>query len=76
MQSVRDNIEALRVARENVRSHCMCVKLIEERDRFIVMFPPGFVVDAAQMRFASEGVSKTRALELLLGAMEKYWKIG
>ena len=76
MQNVKANIEALNAAKLAVTSHCLCAKFIEEQDRFIVIFPRGFAVDAAQMRFASEGVTKTKALELLLNTMEKYWKKG
>ena len=63
-------------ARERLTSHCMCLKLIEERGRIVVMFPPGFMVDGAQMRYGAEGVSKTRAFELLTATCEKYWKLG
>jgi len=76
MQNVQDNVKELEAAKAAVKQHCMCVKFIEEKDRFIVMFSKGYQVDAAQMRFASQGVSKTKALQLLLNTMEKYWKLG
>ena len=76
MKTVQFNIATLNETLANVKAHCMCAKFVEEPGRFIVMFPPGFTVDAAQMRFASEGVSKAKALELLLVVMEKYWKLG
>lgn len=76
MQNVQANIEAYNNAKSAVLSHCMCFKLEEKQDRFIVYFPEGYAVGAAQMRFAEEGVTKTKALELLLNTMEKYWKIG
>lgn len=62
-------------ARAALVAHPMCLKLIEERDRIIVMFPAGYCADAAQMRFRAEGVSKTRAFELLLATCEKYWSL-
>ena len=76
MQNVQENIEAYNAAKLDVSSHCMCVKFIEQKDRFIIIFPKGFQVDAAQMRFAFQGVTKTKALQLLLNTMEKYWKLG
>lgn len=76
MKGVQDNIAALDAAQVAVRAHCMCAKLVEQRGRFVVHFPPGYAVDAAQMRFSAEGVSKTRALELLHATCEKYWQIG
>ena len=73
MKNIQTNIAELEEARAEVLAHCMCAKLVEEKDRFIVFFPMGFQADAAQMRFAQEGVSKTNALRLLLETMEKYW---
>ena len=73
MQKIRSNIDELAKAKSAVTEHCMCAKLIEEADRFIVMFPAGYQVDAAQMRFGYHKVSKTKALQLLLNTMEKYW---
>lgn len=62
-------------ARAELLAHPMCAKLTEEPDRVIVFFPPGFQVDAAQMRFAAHGVNKTRAMQILLTTCEKYWKL-
>ena len=53
----------------------MCYELIEKRDKIRVIFPKGFMVDAAQVRFASIGISKTKAFTLILETMEKYWKL-
>lgn len=72
----RTNAAALKLARDAVLSHCMCGRLEERGECIIVYFPAGFLVDAAQMRFRAEAVSKTRAFELLLAVMEKYWKLG
>ena len=76
MQNVQQNIQDFEAAKADVITHCMCFKLVEQADRFIVYFPEGYAVGAAQMRFAAEGVTKTKALQLLLNTMEKYWKIG
>lgn len=62
-------------ARAALQAHCMCLKLIEEPGRILVMFPPGYQADGAQMRYGQEQVSKTRAFELLLNTCEKYWKL-
>lgn len=67
--------QAMHEARKALCDHPMCAKLIEEADRILVMFPPGYTADAAQMRYRAEGVSKTRAFELLLATCEKYWNI-
>jgi len=75
METVRENVAALNAARAAVLAHCMCFKFTEQRDRFVVLFPEGYAVQGARMRFAAEGVSKRRALELLLATMEKYWKL-
>jgi hypothetical protein len=76
MKTVQQNIDALEVARRNVREHCMCARLVEEPGIVRVMFPPGYAVDGAQMRYQEQGVGRARAFELLLVTMEKYWKIG
>lgn len=76
MKTVRENIEALAIAKKAVIDHPMCATLTEEADRIMVEFPFGYAVGGAQMRFVAQGVSKTRAYELLLGTMEKYWRLG
>jgi len=76
MQNVQANITEYETAKHAVLEHCMCFKFVEEPGRFIVFFPAGYMVDAAQMRYGEEKVTKTKALQLLLVSMEKYWKIG
>jgi hypothetical protein len=71
-----DTEKAMREARETLVSHPMCAKLIEQKGRIIVMFPLGYRIDAAQMRYKQEKVSKTKAFELLANTCEKYWKLG
>lgn len=76
MQNVQQNIKDYETAKAEVLAHCMCFKLIEDTNRFMVWFPLGFAVEGAQMRFSELGVTKTKALQLLIVTMEKYWKIG
>ena len=39
MKNVQTNIAELEEVRAEVLAHCMCAKLVEEKDRFIVFFP-------------------------------------
>lgn len=68
-------VAKLDAARATLQAHPMCCRLQEAPGCVTVHFPPGYRADAAQMRYAMHGVSKTKAFELLLNTCEKYWQL-
>ena len=71
-----ETVKRMNEARDDLLAHPMCGKLVETKGRVVVMFPLGYSIEAAQMRYKQQGVSRTKALELLLNTCEKYWRLG
>lgn len=69
--AVSDNINAVAVALEAVKAHCMCLKFEETETHYRVIYPNGFFPDGSQVH---KGMGKAAALNRLADAMERHWK--
>lgn len=76
IKTPQQNAEALAVARAELKAHCMALKVTEERERILIVFPRGYSVDGAQCRFKAQGMSKTEAYRALLKTAERVWQQG
>ena len=71
MKSVQDRIKAVKTARGQVETHCMCLELAENSTHFVVYFPEGYDISGVQ---CSKDDGKENALIKLLDRIEGYWK--
>jgi hypothetical protein len=71
MKTPIENIKQIEELLKEVKSHCMCAKLLEDEKSYTVMYPEGFIFDGCRI---SKGMGKIKALELLLIKIEKHWK--
>lgn len=71
MKSVQDRIKAVKTARGQVETHCMCLELVETFTHFVVYFPEGYDIGGVQ---CSKDEGKENALIKLLDRIEEYWK--
>lgn len=69
--SIQNNIKKLETALTTVKSHCMCLELIETKNVYFVYLPEGFSLGAIQ---CSKQLGKIQALTKILNRMELEWK--
>lgn len=70
--SIQENITKVKIALENVKAHCMCLKLEDDGARFTVIYPNGdFQVHGTRVSYRENG--KLWALNKLLEKMEQHW---
>ena len=68
MSAIHDNTAALEATRASVAAHPMCLRLLDERPYFVIVYPQGdFPVDGLRVGRTAAG------LRAALEKMEKHW---
>ncbi len=70
--SIQQNIKDLAAKLAEVKSHCMCVSVTDNGSAFLILYPPGMIIDGARATYKECG--KIVALDRLLVVMERHWK--
>lgn len=68
-----ENTQALREIRQQVETHCMCAKFIEEPTAYVVYYPAGMWPNGCKGSF-NRFSGRAAALRRMLEVMERHWK--
>ena len=70
MKTIQENLAAVESAKEVVCKHPMCLRFIEDRDTYLVLYPEGYQLDGVR---ASKSIGRAKALAKMHDAMERHW---
>jgi hypothetical protein len=69
--TIQANIEAVAVAKAEVKNHCMCYEFSEDRHYFTVYYPADMYPNGARV---ARSMGDAKALGRLVEVMERHWK--